>query len=83
MTGSAIALVGLALLAAVGGFLAWRGERARSRTLGAELAGLREAVEAERSATETKATERRERGDEMAELRRRLEKAKRRAFTAH
>jgi chromosome segregation protein len=81
MTGSAIALLGLALLAVVVAALAWRAERTRAKSLGAEVAGLRDAVEQERSAREEKAGERRERGDEVAELRRRLEKAKRRAFT--
>lgn len=81
MTGGAIALVGLAVLAAVVAFLGWRGERNRAQALDAELAAQRDAIEAERSARETKATEKRERSDEVAELRRRLEKAKRRAFT--
>jgi chromosome segregation protein len=81
MTGGAIALVGLAVLAAIVGFLGWRSERTRARALDAELADVRDAIEAERGARETKATEKRERGDEIAELRRRLEKAKRRAFT--
>jgi uncharacterized protein (DUF3084 family) len=81
MIGGAFALVGLAVVAAVVGFIGWRGERTRARDLETELAGLRAEVETERVALEGKSTERRERGDEVAELRRRLEKAKRRAFT--
>ena len=79
--GGVIALVGFAVVAAVVGFIAWRGERTRARDLAAELADLREAAEQERAAREAKSTERRERGDEVSELRRRLEKAKRRAFS--
>jgi chromosome segregation protein len=80
MMGGALALVGLALAAAVACFIAWRGERTRTSNLEAELAGLREAVDQARGALEAKVAERRERGDEVAELRRRLEKAKRRSF---
>ena len=81
MMGGAIALLGLAVIAAVVGFIAWRGERTRARDLAAELATLRESSEKERAAHEAKSVGQRERGDEVAELRRRLEKAKRRAFT--
>jgi chromosome segregation ATPase len=81
MTGSEIALLGLAVLVAAAGFLAWRVAHARTRALEAELAGLRGTIEQERSAQSAKTAERRERGDEVAELRRRLEKAKRRAFS--
>jgi chromosome segregation ATPase len=82
MTGSAFALLGLAVLAAGFGFFAWRGERARRLGLEADLAGLRDSIESERSALEQKTTDRRERAGEIAELRGRLEKAKRRAFSA-
>jgi chromosome segregation ATPase len=81
MTGGAFALVGLAVLAAVIGFIGWRSERTRAQALAAELAAQGDAIEAERGAREAKATEKRERSGEVAELRRRLEKAKRRAFT--
>jgi len=82
MTGAAFALVGLAVLAAGLGFAAWRGERARRLGLEAELGSLRDSIESERGAVEQKTTDRREREGEVAELRRRLEKAKRRAFSA-
>ena len=82
MTGAAFALVGLAVLAAGIGFVAWRGERAGRLGLEADLAALRDSIESERSALEQKTTDRRERAGEIAELRQRLEKAKRRAFSA-
>ena len=82
MTGAAFALVGLAVLAAGIGLVAWRAERARRLGLEAELATLRDSIGSERSALEQKTTDRREREGEVAELRRRLEKAKRRAFSA-
>lgn len=81
MTGMVFALLGVAVLVAVIGFVAWRGEWSRRHGLESELAGLRDSVESERRALELKTTERRERGDEVAELRRRLDKAKRRAFS--
>jgi chromosome segregation protein len=82
MTGAAFALVGLAVLAVGLGFVAWHGERARRLGLEAELAALRDSIDNERSALEQKTTDRRERAGEVAELRQRLEKAKRRAFSA-
>ena len=82
MTGAAFAVVGLAVLAAGIGFVAWRGERAGRLGLEADLAALRDSIESERSALEQKTTDRRERAGEIAELRQRLEKAKRRAFSA-
>jgi chromosome segregation ATPase len=82
MTGMVLTLLGVAVLAAVIGFVAWRGERTRRLGLEAEVAGLRDSIASEHRAIEQKTTERRERGDEVAELRRRLEKAKRRAFSA-
>jgi len=83
MTGAAFALVGLAVLAAAIAFAAWRGERVGRLGLEAELGTLRASIESERSALEQKTTDRRERAGEIAELRQRLEKAKRRAFSAH
>jgi len=82
MTGAAFALVGLAVLIVGIGFVVWRGERVRRLGLEAELAALRDSIDSERSALEQKTTDRRERAGEIAELRQRLEKAKRRAFTA-
>jgi chromosome segregation ATPase len=82
MTGAAFGLLGLAVLAAGIGFVAWRGERARRLGLEAELATLRDSIESERSALEQKTADRREREGEIAELRRRLDKTKRRAFSA-
>jgi chromosome segregation ATPase len=82
MTGAAFALVGMTVLAAGIGFAAWRGERARRLGFEAELATLRDSITSERSALEQKTTDRRERDGEIAELRRRLDKAKRRAFSA-
>ena len=81
MTGMVFALLGLAVLAAAVGFTAWRGERTRRLGLEGEVTGLRGTIESEHRALEEKTSERRERGDEVAELRRRLEKAKRRAFS--
>ncbi len=81
MTGMVFALLGLAVLAAVVGFIAWRGERTRRLGIEGEVTGLRDAIERSTVALEEKTSERRERGDEVAELRRRLEKAKRRAFS--
>lgn len=82
MTGIVFVLLGVVVLAAVVGFVAWRGERTRRIGLETELAGLHDSIESEHHALEQKTSERRERGDEVAELRRRLEKAKRRAFSA-
>ncbi len=82
MTGAAFALVAVAMLAAGAGWVAWRGERARRLGLETEFATLRDSIESERSALEQKAADRRERVGEVAELRQRLEKAKRRAFSA-
>ncbi len=82
MNGEMFALLALAVLSAGIGFVAWRGEQHRRRGLEAEVAALRDSIESERGALEQKTTDRREREGEIAELRKRLEKAKRRAFSA-
>lgn len=78
-------LTGIALIAgatALGAGFAWRGERVRRGAIEAELAAQAEQQEAHRRATETKAEARRGRETELADLRQRLDKAKRRAFQA-
>ena len=82
MTGAAFALLALAVVVAGIAGMAWRGERARRGALEAEVAALRDSIDGEQRALEQKATDRREREGEVAELRKRLEKAKRRAFSA-
>jgi chromosome segregation ATPase len=76
------ALASLAALAAVGAALAWRGERSRRSAAEAEAAALGEALANERRSAESKADAKRGRDGELADLRQRLEKAKRRAFAA-
>lgn len=78
----AIAVASLAALAAAGAGFAWRGERARRMALDGEVVALRLAIESERRSLEAKAEARRGRDNELADLRQRLEKTKRRAFTA-
>lgn len=78
-------LLGAALIAgatAVGAGLAWRGERVRRSAADAELAARAEQYETLRRTIDTKAEARRGRDAELADLRQRLDKAKRRAFQA-
>lgn len=78
-------LLGAALIAgasAVGAGLAWRGERVRRGAADAELAAQAEQYETLRRTIDTKAETRRGRDAELADLRQRLDKAKRRAFQA-
>jgi chromosome segregation ATPase len=82
MTELAWVLAVVAAAAAIALFLAWRGERTRRAALDAEVAELSAAVEAERRSATAKADAKRARGDELADLRQRLDKAKRRAFAA-
>jgi len=78
--GSAVALAGLAVLAAVLVGVGWRGERGRRAALEQEVARLGE--ELARARQEARARAGRDRGEELAALRRKLEKARRRAFAA-
>jgi chromosome segregation ATPase len=68
--------------AAAGAGVAWRSERARRNALERDAAALRQSVEDERRAFEVKAESKRGRESELADLRQRLDKAKRRAFAA-
>jgi chromosome segregation protein len=81
MTELLLLALGLAIAAAVAA-VAWRGERARRVALDFEAEELREAAIAARRDAEAKTETKRARGDELVELRQRLDKAKRRAFTA-
>ena len=81
MTELLLLALGLAIAAAAAA-VAWRGERARRVALESEAEELREAAIAARRDAEAKTEAKRARGDELTELRQRLDKAKRRAFTA-
>ena len=81
MTELLLLALGLAIAAAIAA-VAWRSERARRVGLETEAGELREAAIAARRDSDAKTDARRARSDELAELRQRLEKAKRRAFTA-
>jgi chromosome segregation ATPase len=79
---TAIGLVALAAAAALFAALGWRSERSRRAGLERELALLRDELDSLREAAQGRARAGRERGDELGELRRKLEKARKRAFTA-
>lgn len=81
MTEVLLLALALAIVSAVA-VVAWRAERGRRTALEAEAAGLRDAVVAVRREAEAKVEAKRARGDEVTELRQRLDKAKRRAFAA-
>ena len=72
----------MALLAAGAAALAWRGERARRAQAESDAARLGAELDAARAAVETGARASRGRQDELVELRRKLEKARKRAFAA-
>lgn len=81
MTELLLLALGLAIAAAAAA-VAWRGEHARRVALESEAEELREAAIAARRDAEAKTEAKRARSDELTELRQRLDKAKRRAFTA-
>jgi len=85
MDGTSGAMLVVALLAALGGgvaLVAWRGERSRRAGAESEASRIQAALDAARAEAEAAVRASRGRQDELGELRRKLEKARKRAFTA-
>ena len=80
---AAIGLAAVASVVALFAALAWRRERSRRAGLEGELGALRGELDSQREAARSRARSGHERGDELAELRRKLEKARKRAFVAN
>lgn len=77
-----VTIASLAAVAAAGSGLAWRGERTRRAAAEADAASIGAELANERRSAESKADAKRGRDGELADLRQRLDKAKRRAFAA-